>query len=497
MKQHARCSCASLAVILGLATLPQRASAVQDALSAAPRGARVTGVVFDSMAMRPLTGAVVQLALVPAPGKIADVRSFVTDTLGRYEFRAISPGTYLLGFQHVAVDSLGLHSPVQRIDVRTESTVRAPMAVPSPRAVIRAVCGRDGPKDSLSVLLGSVRHSRSDAALPGAFVSVRWGEVLLGRGGSMQRTTPIVDTWANDEGWFTACIPGNVQVTLRATHGTDLSGNVELGVPQHAILRRDIYVGAAEAEVRNPDSSATGRVSEDRIIERGQGELRGIVRALDGTPVAIARVALLSGLGETRTNEQGEFVLRGLPMGTHTIEARAIGYVPGQAIVDIVEFRQEVAQIMLLDVSAFLLDTVRVAAVRRLDAAAREGFERRRKSGTGVFLDESVLDTMKAFSFKDLVRSIPAIRFTRGNFIDDSSREHVEFMSGQGRQCLPEIYINGARLVSDKTDLDALVHASSVRRIEAYYRGVAIPAEFASNHACGVLAIWTAPRRLR
>ena len=210
MKQHARWSGASFAVILGLATLPQRASALQDALSAAPRGARVTGVVFDSLAMRPLTGAVVQLALVPAPGRIADVRSFVTDTLGRYEFRAITPGTYLLGFQHVAVDSLGLHSPVQRIDVRTESTVRAPMAVPSARAVIRAVCGRDGSKDSLSVLLGSVRHSRSDAPLPGAFVSVRWGEVLLGRGGSMQRTTPIVDTWANDEGWFTACIPGDV-----------------------------------------------------------------------------------------------------------------------------------------------------------------------------------------------------------------------------------------------------------------------------------------------
>ena len=496
MNQHARSSVACLAAILGLATVPQRVSALQDAVSPVP-GARVTGVVFDSIAMRPLTGAVVQLALVPAPGKIAAVRSFVTDTLGRFEFRSITPGTYLLGFQHVAVDSLGLHGPVQRIDVRTESTVRAPMAVPSMRAIIRTVCGRDGVKDSLSVLMGSVRHSGSDAPLPGAFVSVRWGEVLLGRGGAMQRTTPIVDTWANDEGWFTACIPGDVQVTIRATHGTDLSGNVELGVPRHAILRRDIYVGASEAEVRSPDSAATDRVSEDRIVERGRGELRGIVRALDGERLPGARVALLNGRGETRTDERGEFVLRGLPLGTQTIEARAIGYVPGQVIVDIVEFRQEVAQIMLLDVSGFLLDTVRVAAVRRLDAAAREGFERRRKSGVGIFIDESVLDTMKALSFKDLVRRIPGIRFTRGNFIDDSYREHVEFMSGQGRPCLPEIYINGARLLSEKTDLDALVHPASVRRIEAYYRGVAIPAEFASNETCGVLAIWTGPRRLR
>jgi hypothetical protein len=34
-----------------------------------------------------------------------------------------------------------------------------------------------------------------------------------------------------------------------------------------------------------------------------------------------------------------------------------------------------------------------------------------------------------------------------------------------------------------------------VRRLEAYYRGVTIPAEFASNQTCGVLAVWTGARR--
>src|SRR5262245_66201170 len=115
--------------------------------------------------MRPLTGALVQLALVPAPGTIDTVRSMMTDSLGRYDFSGIPPGTYLLGFQHVAVDSLGLRGPLQRIDVRTAATVRAPMAVPSMQAIIRTVCGRDGMKDSLAALLGSVRHARTDATL--------------------------------------------------------------------------------------------------------------------------------------------------------------------------------------------------------------------------------------------------------------------------------------------------------------------------------------------
>jgi hypothetical protein len=33
-----------------------------------------------------------------------------------------------------------------------------------------------------------------------------------------------------------------------------------------------------------------------------------------------------------------------------------------------------------------------------------------------------------------------------------------------------------------------------VRRIEIYQGGLALPAEFASNRDCGVLAIWTGAR---
>ncbi len=460
-----------------------------------PAGARVRGVVFDSMAMRPLAGAVVQLAHAPAAGRLDRTRSATTDSLGRFAFDGVPAGTWLLGFQHVAVDSLGLRSPLQRLDVRTMAPVTTSMAVPSMRAIIAAVCRRDGLKDSLAVLMGSVRDAHSDAVRPGAFVSLRWGEILFDRGGRMQRSTPIVDTFANDEGWFAACVPGGVPMTVRASQATDVSGNVELGVPAHAVLRRDLYVGAAEAEVVGPDTAAGGRAREERIVTRGRGAARGIVRALDGAPIAGARIALTSGAGESRSNARGEFTLEGLPLGTHTLEARAIGYVPGTAIVDVVDFREEAAELVLLDVSAYLLDTVRVAAARRLDAAARDGFERRRRSGSGTFVDETVLDTIRAVSFKDLVRRIPGIRFVRGNRFDDQWREHIEFTSGQRAPCIPVIYLDGAQLIHDRTDLDVIVHPASVRRIEVYLRGIAIPAEFGSNDRCGVMAIWTGPRR--
>ena len=469
------------------AQIPERA------VSTAP-AARVSGVVFDSIVMRPLTGALVQLALVPETNRIAAVRSIVTDSLGRFEFPQVLPGTYLLGFQHVAVDSLGLSSPMQRIDVRTASAVRASMAVPSMQAIIRAVCGRDAGKDSLAVLIGSVRHARTDLPLPGAFVSLRWGEVILGRDGSLTRSTPIVDSYANNEGWFTACVPGGVPMTVRASHGTDLSGNIEVGVSAHAVLRRDVYVGASLAEFRAADTAANGRPLGDRIVERGRGELRGVVKSLDGRPIAGARVTMLNGTGETQTNARGEFILQGLPYGSQTLEARAIGYVPGQEIADIVEFRPEVAEFTLLEIDAYMMDTVRIAAVRRMETAEKAGFERRRRSGTGFFLDETVLDTLKAITFKDIIRRVPGARFTRGNTLADTWREYLEFTSGQAGPCTPMVYLNGSRLLQS-ADLDEMIHPSSVRRIEAYNRGVAIPAEFASNQTCGVLAIWTAPRR--
>jgi hypothetical protein len=456
---------------------------------------RIVGIVFDSIARRPLADAIVQLAMVPSPGAIGTVRTMRTDSSGRYDFTRVGAGTYLLGFQHVAVDSLGLRSAVQRLDLRDERLVRTAMFVPSIAGIIGSVCGRHEARDSVAVMLGSVRDADTDDPVPGAFVSLRWGEVVLGRDGSMQRSTPIVDVFANDEGWYTACVPAGIPVTVRASHETELSGSVELVIGLDGLRRRDLYIGSADAAVVPADSSRAATASE-RIVETGSGQASGIVRALNGKPIGGARVALLNGVGETRTNERGEFVLPNLPRGTHTLEARALGYVPGQVVVDIVAFRRDPAELVLLDVSAFLLDTVRVAAVRRLDAAARLGFERRRRMGLGTFRDEATLDTMRAMRFRDLVSGIPGLQFVRGRTIDDSWREHVEFtMGGRSSPCLPVIYLDGAQLIQAETDLDVLINPRSVRRIEVYQRGGSVPAEFRVNEACGVLAIWTgAPR---
>jgi hypothetical protein len=461
-----------------------------------PAASTIAGAVYDSITMRPLADAVVQLALVPQPGRVGEVRVTRTDSAGRYRFPDVAVGTYLVGFQHVALDSLGLRGSVHRVDVRLPSAVRLAMAIPSPASIVAGVCGRDRMKDSVGVLVGSVRDARSDAALGGSYLSVRWGEVYLSKHG-MRRDTPIVDVYADADGWFTTCVPGGTPLLTRASHDTDVSGDVELSVAAYSILRRDLYVGAADAAVVSEDSvKRVGAPGEgERIVTRGAGTVRGVVRGTDGKPLAGARVAILSGASESRTDDQGSFTLPQVPHGTHTLEARALGYLPGQEVVDIVVFRESRADFYLIDLRAVLIDTVRVAAARQLEATARAGFERRKRAGVGYFVDEAQIDSMRAFSFKDLLRSMPGVRFVRSTSIEEQWREHIEFtFGGRSEPCLPSIYLDGTLLLSGKTDLDVIINPITIRRIEVYHRGVAIPAEFASSMQCGVLAIWTGNR---
>jgi hypothetical protein len=72
---------------------------------------------------------------------------------------------------------------------------------------------------------------------------------------------------------------------------------------EHALLR-DIYVGASDAEVRNPEVRRLSRERRSRV-ERGRGDCAESC-ATNGDPPAHAR-ALLNGLGETH-QRVGEFV---------------------------------------------------------------------------------------------------------------------------------------------------------------------------------------------
>ena len=73
----------------------------------------IRGVVFDSLRMRPLGNANVQIAAAAATPWI---RTYETDSNGTFEFTGVPNGTYLIGFFHAELDSLGLLPPTFRLD---------------------------------------------------------------------------------------------------------------------------------------------------------------------------------------------------------------------------------------------------------------------------------------------------------------------------------------------------------------------------------------------
>ena len=96
----------------------------------------VTGTVFDSLTMRGLPGATVQLVTADAQ---AAMRTARTDANGNFALADVAVGSYLLGFFHPKLDSLGLTSETKRLDIRVDQPMQTQLSIPSGRTIARGV----------------------------------------------------------------------------------------------------------------------------------------------------------------------------------------------------------------------------------------------------------------------------------------------------------------------------------------------------------------------
>src|SRR3954452_12672737 len=74
----------------------------------------VTGVVYDSVASAPLSGAVVQVVAVDtSAGAVPRAYSAVSDAAGHYLIANLPSGKFAIGFQPQALDALRIELPVR------------------------------------------------------------------------------------------------------------------------------------------------------------------------------------------------------------------------------------------------------------------------------------------------------------------------------------------------------------------------------------------------
>jgi len=465
------------------------AAAGRTAQSQAPVLARVSGVVFDSLAMKPLPGAMVQLVRAR---DAARARSVESGPGGTFAFDSVDADTYLLGFYHPLLDSLGLAPPLARLEVRAGGEVRAPLALPSGNTLRLAMCGAGAVRDSIGVLLTYVRSAQDRSGKAKARVRAQWFEISVGPTG-IERRTPSVEGETSEAGGAALCgVPIGTPVTVRAWSERDSSGFVELDVPASGVARRDLYIGAAEVETVTSavvDSASDSVLVTSRVL-RGSGVLRGVVRRPDGRPLDGARLSFWGSGVEVSTNANGVYQMTSLPSGTFTLEARAIGFLPQRHPVDILTGSETVADLTMESFGTYL-DTVKVRAQRVYASRQVQDFEARRRRGFGTFLDEEAIEKRNPFYVSDLFRMIPGVTIAPGSF------GNRIFMRGMGFQafCVPALFIDGARVTSDDGNLDAFVNVQDIRAMEVYTRGSSVPAEFQTLQGCGSIVVWTGSRR--
>lgn len=429
------------ALVLGLLLAP-----------AAPLRAQgiIRGVVHDSLrTQRPVPGAEVVL--------LGANRRTTADDRGRFEFLDVPPGSATLAFWAPWLDTLAL-PPIQvALQVSGEVVSEVRIATPSLPNYQRAVCGTtleatDG------ILIGEVRGP-DGAGLADVAVGARWHETLIGTGQLDRRQRAALDT-TNASGFYALCgVPRDAEYALVAGSESVASGEVVIGLSDAPIRRRDLVAGPWDVVAR----------------------VRGRIVGPDDRPIAGVTVAVSGDTARrARTDEQGRFVLDGVPRRTTQFVARAIGFVPSLTELDLMDTELELDDVKLVKVPQEL-STVTVTG-EPMTASALQ-FEYRRERGLGSFVSDSALAKLPFINSTNVSAMVPRTAVQQ-------TRQGPMMMIRRGAGfCRPRFFVDGYdnRDISPEEEGSIMARA---KRIEVYTANAA-PPQFNDFDGCGAVVIWT------
>lgn len=471
----------ALTVATLLAIVASAADAQVQPTPAAPPRARVRGEIVDSVRSRMLPGATVQLSATDNSGRIL---STTTNRQGSFQFDEVPAGVYLAGFLHPFLDSLGVESTLLQVAVSTDEPITLNLATPSAGTLIEARCGPPTPELPRGMYFGTVRTASGGPPSVPVRVRAQYNSNRVTERG-LERVPNVRIATSTAEGTFAVCgVPPNGAITVRAAAGADSSGFVELPVPGHGLLLRDLVIGPSRRVAAQGRADAVARVTS---VLTGPATLRGVARTQNGQPVNGARITLWGTGVEVVSNAAGQFQFANLPEGTYTAEARALGYQPHRAPADLLASREAVVDLVLTPLVT-TIDTLRVRANR---AVPLEEFERRRKLGFGHFVTEEEITKKAPTYMGDIFRGLPGVVTMPGQFGRDRVLIRGTGMTGD---CAPAIFLNGLYVNIEDGDLDNIINPKDVRAIELYARTSSIPLQFQTRNGCGSAVIWTGAR---
>jgi hypothetical protein len=244
---------------------------------------------------------------------------------------------------------------------------------------------------------------------------------------------------------------------------------------------------AARAPLARPGAAAT-------TIQGGKGMLYGRVLNPEGLAIGFAQVQAMGTPITTVTDSSGRFRLPDLNVGPYFLRARKVGYDP-------VVFSAQVIRGDSLDATITLtpftsargtrLDTVRVTADADRMSRRLRGFEERRRTARGLYVDRAEITLRRPQQFSDLLRGRANITVQR-NGANGETQVFGPRLSISSGYCPLALIVDGVLIPNVAGSIDALVPVEMIAGIEVYNSGTSVPGEFARlGTDCGAIVVWT------
>lgn len=420
----------------------------------------IRGLVYDSLvASGPLVGATIELLELG--------RAVTTDGRGAFRFDSLPGGRFTLSWTHPSLAATGYTPPDRIIDLTAGLDIVLSLTTPSAASVYHRLC--PGPRDARTgVLLGTLTDAGSGKPIVAGEVRGEWTESSFSRAGLIKRPR-----------------------TIRA--GPDSSGRYRLcGVPTDVpVLLRVLVAGidGPPLELRMEDRPMVVRhlTATTDTASRGRAQLTGRITA-NGRGLAEAQVLVLGTPAVARTGPDGSFTLADLPAGSHTVEARAIGYARKRLLIDLKETGTEPLALDLARLPVELPE-LKVAGAQ----AGSNGFdERRRLNNGGHFITGEELTRKGTIRVEDAFKGLPGVKVAPAG-LNDYYILSTRGGSGFGAECEFTVYVDDVRIPLDpENGLGIPVMPQDVRGIEVHQGPNSAPIQYqSSNNNCGVILIWT------
>jgi hypothetical protein len=445
----------------------------------------IEGTVFDSL----LTGKPLRRATVYVVGTMLTA---TTDDRGRFTIAGVPEGEHVVTFAHASYDSAGVQAPMVDARVTAFAKTRVTIATPAGRSLIKAYCA-GAPGERTGLLMGVVRDVDTGRPLHRARVVSKWFEITFDRGGPHYETLEAAAV-TDQQGVFRLCgVPSDIPVYVRAHTATHESGRVEVYFSYADVAFRDFTVSLADsaAQVTAESALEASTDSTATLGPTGTSMVRGVVRDMNGRPVANARVGLLDFAASALTNSDGRFALSGVAAGTQTVEIRALGYHPVRQVVTLKSRTPADLDPIVLGRAAQKLASVRVVGTRKDSRLTKFGFEERRRRTNGFFMDAEEIARKSGIYLGDVLRFAPGMmpQYTA------KGRTFTMRSTAGGNRCTPSYYLDGMRWfpldAPSIIELERFMSLNDVAAVEVYSSAAGMPMQFDNGNGCGSVVFWT------